>query len=401
MEAKADFTTRFTNAIQGSKAIMMLYDGVGYDEKKGTGIRGGSFADEMYWHHSMGRSICVYINSPGGQVFDGFSIIQAILDTGATTHIVGMAASMAGVISQFGAYRTGNDFSIGMIHAASGGNEKLTELINSMLKDCLQKKSKLSNAQINKMMSTTEPTWLSAEDMLDLGLLDEVIITGMENDDKIKLKKSNAKILNVNESFKIYCDIVNSLENNHNLNTTEMDEIKAVGAELGLDNADKTAVINKIKEIKTAAAEKVSLQEKLNTSEAAKTAAESAKTTAENAFTTERKARATELVDNAILAGKIKEESKQSYIDLAVTNYDLAKTTLTGIQSGSSAHPSILNAAGSGLQPDAGAKDTQVEDYETLARDFPEKLREIAEKTPEKYDALLKEHTKKGNKTKQ
>ncbi len=399
MKLEADFVTKYTNAIKGNTAIMLLYDAVGYDEKSGKGIRGGSFADEMYWHQSMGRSIQVYINCPGGQIFDGFSIIQAILDTDATTHIVGMAASMAGVIAQFGCYRTMNDFAIGMVHGVGGTGKdtKLHELMTEQLKDCLTKKSKLSSGQINKMMSTTDPTWLSAEDMLDMGLIDEIIITGAEENDKIKLKKSSAKILNVNESFKIYCDIVNSLEKTDNLNTTEMDEIKAVGAELGLENATKESVINKIKEIKTAAAEKASLETKANDAEAAKTAAETAKTTAENSFKAERLARATDLVGNAINAGKIKEESKQSYIDLAVSNFDLAKNTLDGIEAGKSGvHNSILNSANAG----AGAKAVETETYENLAKNDPEKLSKMFNEDRAKFDKLEKEYIDSQNKTK-
>lgn len=388
MKAQAE-NTKYTNAINGDKAIMLLYDYIGYNPKDGTGIRGAWFAEEMYWHKQSGRNVCVYINSPGGQVYDGFSIIQAILDCEADTHIVGMAASMAGVIAQFGKHRSMNDFAVGMIHPPAGGNEKLTAITKDQLKDCLTKRSKLSEKQINAMMAEGEETWLDSSEMLEKGLIDEVIITGTNVDEKINLKKINAKVLNVNETYKIYSDIVNEITSS-TPNPTDMD-IKLVGAELGLDNADQSMVLNKIKEIKTAAAEKAALQTKFDAAEAAKTAAETAKATAENALKEERKARATELVENAIASGKIKEDSKADYIALAESNYDLAKKTLNGIQAGGTVHNSVMNILPTG----GSAKDVAVEDYESLAKNDPKKLQEIAEKEPAKFDKLVADYQAK------
>lgn len=392
MEAKADFITKYTNVVDGSKAIMLLYDYIGYDQTKNIGIKGSWFADEMYYHKAQGRTVTVYINSPGGQVFDTFNMIQAVLDCEAATHIVGMAASAAGILAQFGKYRTMNDFAVGMIHGASGKDDRLTKIIAEQLKDCLLKNSKLSEKEINKMMATTDPSWLDSSEMLEMGLVDEVIITGVESNEKIKFKKSNAKIFNLNESFKIYSDIVNSLQKTDNLNPNDMEEIKAVGAELGIENATKDSVINKVKELKTAAAEKPALDKKVLDAETAKTAAETAKNTAEEAFKNERKARATELVENAIAAGKIKEEAKQSYIDLAVTNYDLAKTTLTGLAT-AGVHNTVMNTIGTGKEQSAAAADAET--YENLAKNDPKKLMEIAEKEPAKFEKLVAEHNKK------
>lgn len=392
MELSTKEGTKFTNAISGNRAIMLLYDYIGYNTKENTGIRGIWFAEEMYWHKAQGRTVCVYINSPGGQVYDGFSIIQAILDCDADTHIVGMAASMAGIISQFGKVRSMNDFAVGMIHPPVGGNEKLIEITKEQLKECLLKRSKLSEKKINAMMSDGEETWLDSSEMLDMGLVDEIVVTGKNVENKINSKKINEKVLNVNEYFKIYTDIINSL-NANSPNPTDMD-LKLVGAELGLENADQTAVINKIKEIKTAAAEKTQIQQKLTDADAAKVAAETAKTTAEASLKAERAARATELVENSILAGKIKEESKADYIKLAEENYDLAKKTLNGIQTGGTIHNSVHNF----VDPAGKTAGAAIEDYESLAKNDPKKLQEIAEKEPAKFEKLIADFQAKSKK---
>lgn len=389
--------TQFTNAINGNTAIMFLYDYIGQAPKGvDSFIRGQWFAEEMYYHNQANREICVYINSPGGQIYSAFSIIQAILDCEADTHIVGMAASMAGVLAQFGKKRTMNDFAVGMIHPPSGTDGKLLEMARAQLKDCLMKKSKLKEKQITSMLADeAEDTWLDSSEMLSMGLVDEVIVTGKKKDvfQKINIKNFNSELLNVNESFKIYSDIVNSLTppttGDQKPPTPNDMDIKLVGAELGLENVtDETLVINKLKEVKTAAASVVDLTNKLNTSEAAKTAAETAKTTAETALATERKERATELIENAIIAGLIKDEVKTQYIELAVTNYSLAKQTLSGIQR-PAVHNSVHNFL-NGNQPGGAA--AEVETYENLAKNNPKKLNEIAEKDPAKFDKLVADY---------
>jgi len=386
------------NAISSDgNAIMMLNDLIGYNSKTNTGIRADYFADEMYYHKDRGRDITVYINSPGGQVYAAFNIIQAILDCEANTHIVGMAASMAGVLSQFGVRRTMNDFAVGMIHPPNGGPEALIDITRKQLGDCLKKRSKMSAKRIDAMLENgADDTWLDASEMLSMGLVDEVIVTGAKKnaDLKISAKKINEKVLNINETFKIYSDIVNTLSTppkKHN-----MEILAQLGAELGIENADQSAVIAKVKDLKTAAAAKADIQNKLDSAvtakteaEAAKTAAETAKTVAETALKDERKARAQELIENAILAGKIKEDVKTEYIELATNSYDLAKKTISGIVSGTgSVHNSVHNS----LHEEGAAKisptESDAKKYEDMLKNQPQALNKMYETDRAQYEKL-------------
>jgi len=382
--------TKYTRAYgvpgdAGTTAIMLLYDEIGYNPETGTGIRGSWFAEEMYYHKQAGRQVCVYINSPGGQVYDGFNIIQAIEDCGADTHIVGMAASMAGIISQFGKKRTMNDFAIGMIHGVGGSDKdsKLTTITQQQLKECLMKRSNLNEKAIDKMMAPGNEEWMDSSEMLEKGLIDEVVITGKSVDNAPKLKNLKKNFETTADVFKIYTSIVNELTLKPT-NDTDMEELKKVGAELGIENATSDSVVAKIKELKTASTNAADLQTKLTAAEKGKTDAEAAKKTAEDSLATERKARATELVENAILAGKIKEDSKQEFIDLANTNYDLAKKTLNAIQTTAAAASTVHNFLGAPANGGTAA----TEDYETLARTNPEKLAKIANEEPEKFARL-------------
>jgi ATP-dependent Clp protease protease subunit len=58
------------------------------------------------------KRIQVWINSPGGDVDDGYNIYNAMLKTKTKvdTHCYGMAASMAGAIFQAGHRRTMADY---------------------------------------------------------------------------------------------------------------------------------------------------------------------------------------------------------------------------------------------------------------------------------------------------
>jgi len=122
---------RYTNSSQEDEAKMFMYGTIGKE------INGQYFAEEMKWHHQHNRVVTVYINSPGGNVFDGYAIIQAIIDCQANTHVVGLAASMAGIASQFGIRRTANDFAVMMFHPPQGGQGSDKELLEIIEKKFL------------------------------------------------------------------------------------------------------------------------------------------------------------------------------------------------------------------------------------------------------------------------
>src|SRR3972149_5396231 len=80
-----------------------------FDEIGNGGINGQDFANEIQMLNDFGVTLInVHINSPGGGIIEGYSIFAAIINSKAEvhTHIVGVAASMAGIIAMAGRHIT-------------------------------------------------------------------------------------------------------------------------------------------------------------------------------------------------------------------------------------------------------------------------------------------------------
>ena len=85
-------------ATNNSQADIFIYDEIGY-----WGVTAKQFVNDL---RALGdiSHINLHINSPGGDVFDGIAIFNALKHHGAaiTVHIDGLAASMASVIAMVG-----------------------------------------------------------------------------------------------------------------------------------------------------------------------------------------------------------------------------------------------------------------------------------------------------------
>ena len=70
--------TKYTNSLEDNVAVMLLNGTIGGPDFDTAGpfVSASDFAHEMQFHRHMGRHIVVHINSPGGNVFGGFSLIQ-------------------------------------------------------------------------------------------------------------------------------------------------------------------------------------------------------------------------------------------------------------------------------------------------------------------------------------
>ena len=129
--------------------------------------------------------VLVRINSPGGDVFDGASIFNALTSHkgNVTTRIEGLAASIASVIAMAGKKVQAYDNTMLMIHNAwtiMVGNQyemrdvaDLLEKIDGNILDAYQKKTKLAKRDITEMRKNT--TWMTAKEAKEKGFVDAIV----------------------------------------------------------------------------------------------------------------------------------------------------------------------------------------------------------------------------------
>lgn len=130
------------------------------------------------------HAITVRINSPGGSVFDGYAIFNALKSRAAsvTTRIEGLAASMASVIALAGSKVTAAANSIVMIHnpwsGVSGDSDdlrKMADLLDKLtgqLVGIYAAKTGLPEADVRAAMDAE--TWFTGAEAKEWGLVDEV-----------------------------------------------------------------------------------------------------------------------------------------------------------------------------------------------------------------------------------
>lgn len=131
------------------------------------------------------NNVTVRINSPGGDVFDGMAIYNA-LDShkgNVTIRVDSLAASMAGTIATVGKKVQAYKNAMFMYHNAwtvEVGNQyelrdtaNLLEKIDGNILDAYQKKSKKGKKELTEMMKAT--TWMTAQEAFDYGFVNEII----------------------------------------------------------------------------------------------------------------------------------------------------------------------------------------------------------------------------------
>ena len=142
-------------------------------------------ADLNVMNEISDKPVTLVINSPGGGVFAGLNLYNAMMASRSPVNTVcdGMAASMAAVLLSAGAHRTANDGCAYMMHevgaGAPGGQTtdhiKWTDMIVSvenLLLQILSENSGLSMADV-RTLGEFETFW-NAEETLALGFVDEV-----------------------------------------------------------------------------------------------------------------------------------------------------------------------------------------------------------------------------------
>lgn len=158
-----------------------IYDEIGY-----WGITAQDFVDDLKGIKS--KAITVHLNSPGGEVWDGLAIYDALKNHGAevTVRITALAASAASFIAMAGdKIVIGNNAQM-MIHdamAVAVGNptdmRAMADLLDKQsdnIADIYARRAGGTAAEWRTRMSAngTDGTWYFGQEAVDIGLADEV-----------------------------------------------------------------------------------------------------------------------------------------------------------------------------------------------------------------------------------
>jgi len=165
-----------TNVSQ-AEAELFIYDEIGT-----WGVTAGDFLSDL--RAIKASTITLRVNSPGGDVFDGVAIFNAVKRHPATVNVFvdGIAASAASFIAMAGDTITMSPHSQMMIHEAAGLVIGPAAEMRKMA-DILDKSSDSIAAIYAERAGGTVPewrarmvdeTWLSDQEAVDLGLADSI-----------------------------------------------------------------------------------------------------------------------------------------------------------------------------------------------------------------------------------
>lgn len=171
---------RITNAIGPGPATVHIYDEIGY-----WGITASDFVAELSQLNAA--AIDLHLNSPGGEIFDGIAIMNALRSHPATvtTYVDGLAASIASVIAMAGDRVVMAPNSQMMIHDGSGlciGNASEMREMATLLDRQSDNIASVYAAKAGGELADWRAlmmaeTWYTAEEAVEAGLADEVSST--------------------------------------------------------------------------------------------------------------------------------------------------------------------------------------------------------------------------------
>ena len=348
---ESDVTNKNDNSVN-----MLLYGELG---KK---VDTTQFVKEMQLHNKAGRHIQLKINSVGGSVFSGYEIMDAVEEFGADTYIVGLAASMAGVIAQVGKTRKANHRAVFMAHAPSGGGSKdLLGIIRNTLSKELKERSVLTEEDITNIMDGKKDVWYDAQTMYEKGLVDQLVTTGK----KLTNVVNNS---NKNELFEAYDSLINF----------KINKMEKVLMQLELpENRTEADIVSAVKGLQAEAGKVTNLEtENQDLKDEVKTLKEEKQA--------DLVAKATKLVKNAVKTGKCPEDKEADWIEAAIVNYDLVSNTLGSISMVKQKKVAIVSVTNKDGEK-VGEKD-----FDYMAKHEPEALADMFENDRAKYDELEK-----------
>lgn len=214
----------FKNQIPGSgKVRVLLYGDVG----DGGKVDSGRVVAELMELAAAYGKIDVHIHSKGGDVFSGIAIYNALrtVEADITIYIDGLAASIAGVIALCGKPLYMNRYARLMLHRVSGGSygtadqlrqaADLAETLESDLASIISGRIGKPADEVKHLYFDGAEHWISAQQALEMGLIDGIIDTGEKLTDNV----TNTELYNY------FINRLNHEPQNHN-DMAFIDELK-------------------------------------------------------------------------------------------------------------------------------------------------------------------------------
>jgi len=136
-----------------------------------------------------GKPITVYLTTPGGNIFEGFGLLDSMEEAKAlgcpvTIKVRGNACSMGAVVLQGAAHRVVGLNSYLMLHRASFGVQgnaaevedelETTKMLEARIYAILARSTGKPAAWWKKRLGNRKDAWFGAEEALELGLVDEI-----------------------------------------------------------------------------------------------------------------------------------------------------------------------------------------------------------------------------------
>lgn len=337
------------------------------------------FNSEFLWLQEAIKpsKIVVLINSEGGSVIWGMSVFSVIHACPIEVDCVieGIAASMGSIIWTAGTNSYMHDYSILMIHNpflknrddVSEAERDTVNAFKSQMTTIYKKRFGFSKEKVSAIMSGEEGadgTYFTATEAVKAGIIpsENIIKTTKQACNKVKAAIDNG--MDMDEMRNIFNEIAAEVDENklpevisaiHNQNKQDKSEkqmnekelsFSAIAAQLGFEESTPTTkVAGRVSELLNMEARLQGVQAKfdeLNIKYQGKEAelinvqsklseVEGQLQTYKDAEQAARNASINTMVDAAIQAGKIKAESKQSWINMANANLELTQSTLDSI----------------------------------------------------------------------
>lgn len=173
----------FHAEVKGEVGSLYVYEVIGYDWWTGGGVTAKQVVDALEQMKGA-KKLNIYINSPGGDIFEAKAIFANIrrFDAERIVHVDGIAASAASYIAMAGDKIITNPAATWMIHdvwaRASGtaaDHRALADVLDMENKSFAETYAKRTGQKVEDVLAwMTAETWMSASEAKERGFTDEI-----------------------------------------------------------------------------------------------------------------------------------------------------------------------------------------------------------------------------------